>query len=300
MMLLPALVVGGDHAPVSAIPHIQYLGEEYEMKLGSVPSQLCIGEKKTITAWVKQYGVYKNLSTSARVRARRPRPYRVDRGVGDLGLARTNVEIDNPSVLVLTDEVIILDTVLWIRATVQGKKAGTATVNLTAARPGVVGTGQSIIVRVTECDYQVHVGSIWHLNAGRNIVAGSSIDTIITGANHAAGSIYNEHATAENVAVSFEPPCQAVYDLPSSDAGVFARLRDDTLDVDVAYGPTDVTTGVTCLVVSGGHSDAASRDEIHVQIPAGGGSASTAHVLHAPGIGDFTGMSYITLTPIPR
>lgn len=297
-VVLPLVAVDGGGAPASAIPRIEYLGEEYDLTVASFPTQLCIGERKTITAWVKQYGVYRRVNQ--RLRARRPRPYRVDRGVGNLGLGRLSGEITNPAVLEETGSTTILDTVLWLRLSVKAKKVGTSDINITVESPGVVGAGQTVTVRVTECDYEAHVFSIWHVNAGRNVVASSSIDTVITQQGHAAGSIYNDQATSKNVAVSFSPPCVAVYDLPDTRAGIFARLRDDTLEVEVDYSPNDVSTGVTCETLSGEANDPATLDPIEFTIPAGGGADSGSHVLHAPGLGDFTGMTYITLKRIPR
>jgi hypothetical protein len=300
LTLVPTVVVGGDRTPASAIPHIQYFGEEYELRVANFPSTLCVGQKKTITAWVKQYGLYKNLSTNTNMRARRPRIYRVDRGQNDVSLARTKVQISNPSVLAKGTEEHIVDTVLWIRVPVKATKVGTTDVNISAERPGVTAAGTTIRVRVTECDYKVHEFSMWHINAGRNIVAASTIDTIITGRNHPPGKIYNDHAEAKNTAISFDPPCVAVYELPSSAAGIFAVRKDDILQVEVDYDPNDASTAVTCLVVSGGNQDDASRDQNNFTIPVEGGSWYGPHVLHAPGIGDFTGFTLVTFTPIPQ
>jgi hypothetical protein len=297
-VLAPLVAVDGRSSPASAIPVIEYLGEEYVVTMARFPSRLCIGEQKTVTAIVKQYGVYRR--GNQRLRARRPRPYRVNRGAGNLGLARLTAESDNPAVLEITDETSILDTVLWYRVGVKAKQVGSAYVSVTAESPGVVGSGGNVAVRVTECDYEVHVFSLWHVNAGRNVVASSSIDTVITGQGHPTGSIYNDQAKAKNLAVSFSPPCVAIYKLPTTDAGVFAHLHDDKLDVEVDHAPNAVETGVTCGRLSGEANDPATLDPIEFHLRASGGSDSAAQVLHAPGIGDFTGTTYITVRPIPR
>lgn len=297
-IVAPLVVVDGTPSPASATPVIEYLGEEYVVTMARFPSRLCIGEQKTVTAYVKQYGVYRR--GGQRLRARRPRPYQVNRGAGNLGLARLTAVSGDPAVLEITDETSILDTVLWYRVGVKAKTVGTTFVSVTAESPGVVGSGGNVAVRVTECDYVVHVFSLWHVNAGRNVVASSSIDTVITGQGHPAGSIYNDKAKAKNLAVNFSPPCVAIYKLPETDAGVFAKLHDDTLDVEVDHAPNAINTGVTCGPLSGEANDPATLDPIEFHFRAGGGVDSAPHVLHSPGLGDFTGTTYITVRPIPR
>lgn len=159
----------------------------------------------------------------------------------------------------------------------------------------------SMSVQVTECDYQVHVFSIWHLNIGRNIVAGSSIDTIIThaGTSGRVEQFSNTHSKVENHAVSFMPPCAALYHLPDTEAAVLGELDDDVLTISVIYPPNAVTTGVKCPKVSGGAADPATLDQIDFnRMHGGGGTDSGPHVLHAPGAGDFTGTTYVDVTPI--
>lgn len=297
-VFLPLITVDGGPGPVSAIPVIEYLGEEYVVTMARFPSRLCVGEHKTVTAYVRQYGVYRR--GSQRLRARRPRPYRVDRGSATVGLARLTAESSDAAVLEITDESSTLDTVLWYRVGVKAKKKGPAFVSVFAESPGVVGSGGNVSVRVTDCDYEVHVFSIWHLTGKRNIVASSSIDTVITGQDHPAGSIYNANAKAKNLAVNFTPPCVALIKLPETNAAVFATLHDDTLDVEVDHSPNAVETGVTCGRLSGEANDPATLDPITFHLRANGGTDSGAHVLHAPGLGDYSGTTYITVRPVPR
>lgn len=297
-VLLPVVAIGGGASPASAIPTIEYFGEEIEVKVNNPVAELCIGENHIVFVDVAQYGLYRDGATQLNV----PRPH-IYRTASTLGAFSLNAQVSSPGaadISLINEDLSTSSAQYEFRVT--GRDVGPTVVSFDAAsNGGVTSLNASMSVQVTECDYQVHVFSIWHIHIGRNIVAGSSIDTIIShaGGTTAAPLFSNVHAPVDSDAVSFLPPCQALYHLPRVEGAVLGELHDDVLTITVLYPDNQATTGVKCPRVVGAQQDPATLDPIDFNgMDGGGGSDSGPQVLHAPGAGDFTGMTYVDVTPI--
>jgi hypothetical protein len=310
-LALPVVAAGAGTSPALAqtkSPPVRvYLGEEYGLGVTGDPGPFCVGESVQFTVRVVRYGVYQD--EDQQVNVPRSAPYRLLR-TGIPGSAGVSFDSSNPSVL----GSLVLSFPYTNGAaheevfTTHAAKVGTTTVRFRVESPGVDPAQASVQVEVTDCDYEVHTFSIWHITGGRNDVGASSIDTVIRrqGAGLLLITLVSPNAMSENLVIQFprgECPFSRTISTSAAPVTGYLDLTNSTLDVKIEYSAVTAASEETCQTPVGpitGSTDAnpGTPAIISFELDPGGGADSDDHILHIPGLGDFTGMTFITVTPI--
>jgi hypothetical protein len=279
--------VGAQTPPVQ-IQRQSYVGEDWQMHIVRERNPFCVGEVVSIEATARRYGVFEDASGRWQYVLRPPTPQRA---------ASWHMELADPSIVAPGAPSLVAGDTL--REVGKAKKAGDTTITFQYKEHGVVVVQTVVPIKVTDCNYEVHTFSIWHVNAGFNVVASATVDTVL---KHVQGSLYRSAgAEQENVAVAFPlGGCKATYTVSAGPVDVTGFLdQQDGLLVAFTYGL--VQSGVeVCHVprVSGGTTGAGQSEQIQFLMNPRGGQTSKAHVLHIEGLGDFPGTTFITVVPI--
>ena len=286
-------VVGPSH--VAAQP-LEYLGDEFHLDVWKSPSRdLCIGEVATFTVVVSRWALYQTPQGKKLVPRRLPPRYK--------GLLSTDVNVRYDSAI-LREVVTVADTQVEYLA---GTAIGTSAVTFTVDPPFGGTLTKTFNVRVRSCDYRAMTLSTWYLQADVTVLAVSTINTIIKAEppNGRLMEIKNPMAKSHNVAaVIAVRGCPASETVSHFNSPVIGELNLDTgnFPVTINYGSVTAGTFATCLIISGNNArpDTGTPDPLTFDMTANGGTAEQNHVLHAPGLGDYDGVTHLWLTPIPK
>jgi hypothetical protein len=289
-------------------PERKHLREELTIEVDPEQLLLCVGEKESVVVTVKRHGVYEDVRGPRSVR--RPRPYRLENnfwGPERLSVRGTYSGDAATATDLEQDADVRAGRDYRARYEFVGTEVGVTTVEFVAEQAGAGSARASLVIEVTECDYRVVAASIWHIDAtGWNTVVGASIRTEIYRPSSPQGIyITNGQVFAKTVAVEF-PAFNCGSSITHGEVRVLvtgAPLTDQDLGVRLDY-PDSISGSkfVTCTSrrIPGDSQATGSLNAVEFEFGIGGGHGEAPHILHAGGLGDFTGMTFMTVTPIHR
>ena len=304
--LMLALVAGQVGALTPTVR--KHLRDELTVKVEPARLKLCVGEEQSVFITTKRHGVYEDLGGPRSVR--RPRPYRLENNLWGGENLRVSGRTGSAVVEIGSDqagEEVRQGLDLQTRFEVVGRQVGSTTVDLVVEQAGAGSARAQLVIEVTECDYRVVAASIWHIDAtGWNTVVGASIRTEIYRPSSPQGIyITNGQVFAKTVAVEF-PAFNCGSSITHGEVRVLvtgAPLTDQDLGVRLDY-PDSISGSkfVTCTSrrIPGDSQATGSLNAVEFEFGIGGGHGEAPHILHAGGLGDFTGMTFMTVTPIHR
>ena len=306
-----ALVVGQVGALTPTVR--KHLRDELTVKVEPARLKLCVGEEQSVFITTKRHGVYEDLGGPRSVR--RPRPYRLENNLWGGENLRVSGRTGSAVVEIGSDqagEEVRQGLDHQTRFEVVGRQVGSTTVELVVEQPGAHSARASVDIEVTECDYRVRTVSLWHLDTtGWNTVVGAFMRTEIVhdpsaGAAEGIRTYFPEgDVNAETVAVEF----------PAFDCD--ATITEAELRVVVTGGVLPISQKLVILLkfdsvaaskfatctsrsIPGESQGTGSLDTVEFEFGIGGGHEEAPHILRAAGLGDFTGTTYMTVTPIRR
>lgn len=290
MIATAAIAAGG--LPAAAFD----AGHELSMDVSVYPPgplKICVGDSELFTFEITSRT--ENLNAPSQ-------PIIVQHG----GLTPTQVTIRNGNSVVWTGETS------RVTKRIRFDRVGTTTVSadappprLLSDHPDAISGHAAVSVDVVRCDYEIEVRSLWHMPDGFQPVMASVIDRTRMVAD--ANGEYRADLTATNAAVAFPlGGCVPKFTVSDARALAIGRLSADlqTFELGIVWSPGSTRlagTGVRCLVVGGGTTDAYEIGPLRTSIPAIGRSTHWApllpHALRTAGR-QIMGTTWVTLRRI--
>lgn len=287
------MVVSTGSPRAAAQVNLQYVSEKWTIEIHNNPDWVCERETAAADVIVNRFGVFWDGQQFVYF----PRPTHGSGGMATIAVSSSNSAAYDPAPVNLPSG---LSSVHKVTGAAMQKGTADVTVEALLASGDVAATN-SFTLEVKQCDYALHTFSIWHITAGWNIVAGSSVDTVLKRVPSAGQRWETQGALAENDAVSFPiGGCRATYTTSQSDVSAEAIRLGDQLSIDMSFGVVQAGTEVChVLGVVGGNDGAGQPQPISFEVPTSGGNDGGDHELFIDGLGTFTGPVFATVVKVP-
>lgn len=290
-------LVAGSPAPANAQTNLEYVGDSWTVELYNGSANLCPDETTTVDVVVRRSAIY--WDGEQRVRATRP-------ALGAGGMFALLVTTSDESVIGFESSGFPSGLASFHKLTGRAGEPGTAEITVEAYGTAGIVASATFRTTVNECEYEVHTFSIWHIDAGFQMVAATSVDTEVNRQSGSPGSgtppFGSQDAEAEHLAVAFPlGGCLATYTKSVSPVQVSAVPNGNYVRFLFEFNQVQMGTEV-CHVpgASGGTSGSGTPSQIVFDVSPGGGAWTGAHRVDVDGIGTFTGNFYATIVPIYR